>query len=255
MDLNLKGKTVLVTGGGAGLGAGICEVFAAEGANVMVNYIVNEDDVMKFVESLNERFSSGRHMAIYGDVTKADDIDSMIATAEKEYGHMDIVVNNAGVWPTTMIEDMSDEEWRKVIDIDLTGPFMVSKRVCMHYHAKGIRGRIVNVTSKSAYAVNTPAHAHYVSAKGGVVLLTKALAREFSQYGIIVNGVIPGMVRTPLNEDKLSNPEIMASYVERIPSGRVSTAQEVGYTVAFLASDKADFINGTCVDVTGGMLI
>jgi 3-oxoacyl-[acyl-carrier protein] reductase len=179
----------------------------------------------------------------------------MIEQAAGKYGHLDVVVNNAGIWPTTLIENMPDAEWRKVIDVNLTGPFMISKRACVYYKNTGIRGRIVNITSKSAYAVNTEAHAHYVSAKGGLVLLTKALAREFSKYGIIVNGAIPGMVRTPLNEDKLSKPEVLASYVERIPSGRISTAQEVGYTVAFLASSKADFINGTCVDVTGGMLI
>lgn len=254
MDLGLKGKTVLVTGGGAGLGAGICEVFAQEGANIVVNYIIDEAGVLKFVESLSERFG-GSHMAAYADVTKDEDIDKMIEQVVAKYGHLDVVVNNAGIWPTTLIENMSDAEWRKVIDVNLTGPFMISKRACVYYKNAGIRGRIVNITSKSAYAVNTEAHAHYVSAKGGLVLLTKALAREFSQYGVIVNGVIPGMVRTPLNEDKLSKPEILASYVERIPSGRISTAQEVGYTVAFLASAKGDFINGTCVDVTGGMLI
>ncbi len=254
MDLGLKGKTVLVTGGGAGLGAGICEVFAQEGANIMVNYIVNEQEVLQFVKSLVNRFG-GKHIAVYGDVTKAEDIEAMIEKAKTEYGHLDVVVNNAGIWPTTLIENMSDDEWRKVIDVNLTGPFMLSKRACVYYKEAGIRGRIVNIISKSAFAVNTEAHAHYVSAKGGLVLLTKALAREFSQYGIIVNGVTPGMVRTPLNEDKLSQPEILASYVARIPSGRISTAQEVGYTVAFLASNKADFINGTCVDVTGGMLI
>lgn len=254
MDLGLKGKTVLVTGGGAGLGAGICEVFAQEGANIVVNYIIDEPGVLKFVDSLSQRYG-GTHTAMYGDITRDEDIDRMIQESVDKYGHLDVVVNNAGIWPTTMIEDMTDAEWRKVIDVNLTGPFMISKRACVYYKKAGIRGRIVNVTSKSAYAVNTPAHAHYVSAKGGLNLLTKALAREFSPYGIIVNGVIPGMVRTPLNEDKLSKPEIMASYVERIPSGRISTAQEVGYTVAFLASAKGDFINGTCVDVTGGMLI
>jgi len=254
MDLCLKGKTVLVTGGGAGLGAGICEVFAQEGANIVVNYIVNESEVLQFVNTLGERFG-GKHMAAYADVTKAEDIDAMISAVVEKYGHLDVVVNNAGIWPTTLIENMSDAEWRKVIDVNLTGPFVLSKRACVYYKEAGIRGRIVNIVSKSGFTVNTEGHAHYVSAKGGLVLLTKALAREFSQYGIIVNGVTPGMVRTPLNEDKLSNPEILASYVERIPSGRVSTAQEVGYTVAFLASNKADFINGACVDVTGGMLI
>jgi 3-oxoacyl-[acyl-carrier protein] reductase len=254
MDLGLKGKTVLVTGGGAGLGAGICEVFAQEGANIIVNYIVDEAVVLKFVESLGKRFG-GNHCAMYADVTKAEDIDNMIEKAAAKYGHLDVIVNNAGIWPTTLIENMPDEEWRKVIDVNLTGPFMLSKRACVYYKNAKIRGRVVNITSKSGITVNTEGHAHYVSAKGGLVLLTKALAREFSQYGVIVNGVIPGMVRTPINEDKLSKPEILASYVERIPSGRVSTAQEVGYTVAFLASNKADFINGACVDVTGGMLI
>lgn len=254
MDLELSGKTVLVTGGGAGLGAGICEVFAQEGANLMVNYIINEEEVRQFAASLGERFG-GKHIAVYGDITNADDIERMIDTAVREYGHLDVVVNNAGIWPTTLVDDMSDEEWRKVIDVNLTGPFMLSKRACKHYKDNGLRGRIVNIVSKSGFMVNTEAHAHYVSAKGGLVLLTKALAREFSKFGIIVNGVTPGMVRTPLNEDKLSNPEILASYESRIPSGRVSTAQEVGYTVAFLSSRKADFINGTCVDVTGGMLI
>ena len=224
MDLELSGKTVLVTGGGAGLGAGICEVFAQEGANLMVNYIINEEEVRQFAASLGERFG-GKHIAVYGDITNADDIERMIDTAVREYGHLDVVVNNAGIWPTTLVDDMSDEEWRKVIDVNLTGPFMLSKRACKHYKDNGLRGRIVNIVSKSGFMVNTEAHAHYVSAKGGLVLLTKALAREFSKFGIIVNGVTPGMVRTPLNEDKLSNPEILASYESRIPSGRVSTAQ------------------------------
>lgn len=254
MDLHLKGKTVLVTGGGAGLGAGICRVFASEGANVMVNYIINEAEVLQFAEELNTTYKT-KNMAVYGDVTNTDDIDKMIQTAEKEYGQLDIVVNNAGIWPTTMIKDMPDGEWKKVIDVNLTGPYLLSRRACLHYIEKNNRGRVVNVVSKSAFMVNTPAHAHYVAAKGGLVMLTKAMAREFSEYGIIINGVTPGMVRTPINEDKLSKPDILKSYEERIPSGRVSTAEEVGYTVAFLASDRADFINGACVDVTGGMLI
>ncbi len=254
MDLSLKAKTVLVTGGGAGLGAGICEVFAQEGANVLINYIINKEESEGLAEYLHKTYG-GSHKAVYGDVTNAEDIDAMINLADREYGGLHILVNNAGIWPTTLIADMADEDWQKVIDINLTGPFMFSKRACKHFVQKGIRGRVVNIISKSAYAVNTPAHAHYVSAKGGLVLLTKAFAREFSPYGIVVNGVIPGMVRTPLNEDKLSDAKILEDYERRIPSGRVATAVEVGNSVAFLASSKADFINGTCVDVTGGMLI
>ena len=123
MDLELKGKTVLVTGGGAGLGAGICEVFAQEGASVVVNYIVKEEEVFQFVESLKVRFG-GEHIAVYGDITKAEDVDAMIQKVEDTFGHLDILVNNAGIWPTTPIAEMTDDEWRKVIDINLNGAFV-----------------------------------------------------------------------------------------------------------------------------------
>lgn len=254
MDLNLKGKTAIVTGGTTGLGAGICDVLAEEGMNIIANYLFEEEASNRFAKELGEKYGT-KCAAMYGDISKAEDIDSIFAQAEKEFGHVDVLVNNAGIWPTTPIEKMPDEEWKKVIDINLNGTFMFSKRAVQHFLKHDVKGHIVSISSKSGFTVSSPDHAHYVAAKGAVNMMTKALAREFSSKGIIVNGVAPGMVRTPLNEDKLSQPEWLKYYEDRIPVGRVSTAREVAYTVAFLASEKGMYIAGAIVDVTGGMLI
>jgi len=208
MDLNLKGKTAIVTGGTTGLGAGICDVLAEEGMNVIANYLFDPEGAEKFVKELSEKYGT-KCVAMYGDISKAEDIDNIFVQAEEKYGHVDVLVNNAGIWPTTPIEKMSDDEWRKVVDIDLNGTFMFSKRAAIHYLKHDVKG----------------------------------------------NGVAPGMVRTPINEDKLSQPEWLKYYEDRIPVGRVSTAREVAYTVAFLASEKGMYIAGAIVDVTGGMLI
>jgi NAD(P)-dependent dehydrogenase (short-subunit alcohol dehydrogenase family) len=229
-------------------------VLAAEGMNIIANYLFDEEQSVKFAENLSQ--ASGRKcVAMYGDISKGEDIDRIFEQAEKEFGHVDVLVNNAGIWPTTPIEKMSDEEWKKVIDIDLNGTFMFSKRAVLHFLKHDVKGHIVSISSKSGFAVSSPDHAHYVAAKGAINMMTKALAREFSHKGIIVNGVAPGMVRTPLNEDKLSQPEWLKYYEDRIPVGRVSSAHDVAYTVAFLASEKGMYIAGAIVDVTGGMLI
>lgn len=254
MDLQLKGKTAIVTGGNTGLGAGICEVLAEEGMNVIINYIFGPEEAAELAKVISEKTGT-KCVAMYGDISKVDDIDKIFSDAEKEFGHVDVLVNNAGIWPTTMVEEMPDDEWQKVMDINLNGTYFFSKRAIMHFLKHDVEGHVVNISSKSGFAVTSPGHAHYATAKGAVTLMTKSLAREFAKKGITINGVAPGMVRTPLNEDKLSQPEWMKYYEDRIPVGRVSTAKEVANTVAFLASERARYITGTIVDVTGGMLI
>ena len=254
MELNLKGKTAIITGGTTGLGAGVCEVLAEEGMNIIANYLFDEEGSLKFAKELGEK-SGTKCVAMYGDIAKGEDIDKIFEQAEKEFGQVDVLINNAGIWPTTPIEKMDDSEWKKVVDINLNGTFMFSKRMIQHFLKHDVKGHIVNISSKSGFTVSSPDHAHYVATKGALNLMTKAFAREFSRNGIVVNGVAPGMVRTPLNEDKLSQEKWMKYYEDRIPVGRVSSAREVAYTIAFLASEKAMYISGAIVDVTGGMLI
>lgn len=252
MDLNLKGKTAIVTGGGSGLGAAICEIFAQEGANVIINYIVDEANVFKYADYLNEKYQTSC-IPLYGDITNAKDIENIIERAHDFYGRIDILVNNAGVWPTRFVKDMTDEEWNKIININLTGTFLFSKRLVNYLLDRKARGKIINVVSQAAFHGSTSGHAHYAAAKGGVVTFTISLAREVAPHGINVTAVAPGMMRTPMNKDALAERE--EEYLKRIPLRRISDPKEVAYTIAFLASDKADYITGATIDVTGGMLM
>lgn len=252
MDLNLKGKTAIVTGGGSGLGAAISELLVQEGATVVVNYLVDQSNVFKFVDKLNEKYNADC-IPLYGDITNASDIDNIIARCKDIYGKVDILVNNAGVWPTQYVENMTDEEWEKTVRINLTGPFMFSKRMVNHLIERKSPGKIINIVSQAAFHGSTSGHAHYAAAKGGLVTFTVSLAREVAKYGINVNAVAPGMMRTPMNKKELAERE--ADYIERIPLRRISDPIEVAYTVAFLSSDKADYITGATIDVTGGMLM
>jgi len=254
MDLGLRGKTALVTGGGSGIGAGICEALAQEGVNVGVNYIVNEAEVFAFASELSRKYGVDCR-SFRADVSLPEDLDLMVAECVAAYGHIDILVNNAGIWPTEAILDMPDQNWERVIDINLNGPFMLCKRVARHMVEKGIKGSIINLSSKSGISYNTGGHAHYASAKAGISMLTKTLARELLPYGIRANALAPGMVRTPINEDKWSDPELKKAYEARIPSGRFALPIEIGYAAAFLASEKSFNIMGAVIDVTGGMLI
>lgn len=252
MELNLKNKTAIVTGGNSGLGAAICEVFAAEGANIVINYLFKPEDAEALAKKISERYNV-KAVIVKGDITCAEDIEANIKTALDKIGSFDILVNCAGVWPTHFVKDMSDADWEKTVKINLTGPFMFAKRVVNHFIDNKIKGKIINIVSQAAFHGSTSGHAHYAAAKGGLVTFTISLAREVAKYGINVTAVAPGMMRTQMNKKELAERE--AEYIERIPLKRISDPKEVAYAVAFLASNKADYITGATIDVTGGMLM
>ncbi len=254
MDLELKGKVALVTGGATGIGAGISEYLAAEGVNVAVNYIVDEPQVLAFTNRLQDQYGV-ETLPVYGDVSKSADNDEMVARTLKRFAKIDILVNNAGIWPTEDMIEMPDEHWQRVIDINLNGAYMLSKRVVRSMIERKIGGVVINMSSKSGIQCSTGGHGHYTTAKAGLNMLTRSLAREISHLGIRVVGIAPGMVRTPINEDKWKQDGLMEEYLERIPVGRFAEPIEIGYLVAFLASSKACNITGTTLDSTGGMLI
>jgi NAD(P)-dependent dehydrogenase (short-subunit alcohol dehydrogenase family) len=254
MDLGLKGKVALVTGGATGIGAGISDSLAEEGVQVAVNYIVDGPAAMEFAAELGRRHGV-RAVAVYGDVSRPADAELMIEETGRQLGPLDILVNNAGIWPTEEVLGISDASWQRVIDINLNGPFYLARRAAKRLVEEGRRGTIVNISSKSGFQLNTGGHAHYATAKAGIAMLTRALARELAAKGVRVVGVAPGMVRTPINEDKWRKEGLLDSYVSRIPVGRFAEPREIGQLVAFLCSDKAFNIVGTTVDCTGGMLI
>lgn len=252
MDLNIKDKVAIITGGSSGLGAAAAEVLAEEGTNIVITDITESIETFNFVEKLNKKYGIEASF-IYGDITKPEDIDGVIEYAGNTYGKIDFLINNAGLWPTAFVKDMSDEEWEKTIKINLSGAFFFSKRIVKHFIKNKTKGKIINIVSQAAFNGSTSGHAHYASAKGGLVTFTVSLAREVAQYGVNVNAVAPGMMKTPMNKKVLA--ERKEDYLKRIPLGRIADPREVAYTIAFLVSDKADYITGATVDVTGGMLM
>lgn len=254
MDLGLADKTVLITGGSMGMGAVFAEFFAKEGANLVINYIIQPETAQELQKKLVDEYHV-RAISVCADVTDEGQVDALIRMAVEEFGKLDVLVNNAGIWPTTDFLDISLEEWKKVIDVNLTGAFICSKAACRQFVKQGNGGHIVNINSKSGISVTSGGHAHYASSKGGITLLTKAVAREVSQYGIIVNCVVPGMVATTMNEKERSDPKMLEYYLKRLPMGRFSKPEDIANAVLFLASDKAYFTTGSIFDVTGGLLL
>jgi NAD(P)-dependent dehydrogenase (short-subunit alcohol dehydrogenase family) len=181
MDLNLKGKVALVTGGGTGIGAGISDYLAEEGVQVAINYIVDGPAVEAFASELSRKHGS-RAVGVYGDVSKPSDAEAMVEATLRQLGRIDILVNNAGIWPTEDILAICDSAWDRVIDINLNGPFYLARRVARHLVEAGRRGTIVNISSKSGFQLSTGGHAHYATAKAGVAMLTRALARELTAW-------------------------------------------------------------------------
>jgi 3-oxoacyl-[acyl-carrier protein] reductase len=254
MDLGLRGVTAVITGGSTGMGMAFSERFASEGANVAINYIVGPDEAKALAKRLGDEYGV-RAIAVYADVSDEAQVESMMQEIHEEFSRIDILVNNAGVWPTDDLMDISVDNWRRVIDINLNGAFICG-RAAARYMIKSERGgHIVNIGSKSGISVSSGGHAHYATSKGGVTLLTKSMARELTGRGVIVNCVIPGMVATPMNQDKRDDPQMNEYYIKRLPMGRFSQPEDIAGAVAFMASHRAEFTAGSIFDITGGLLL
>ncbi|WP_168735375.1 SDR family NAD(P)-dependent oxidoreductase [Cohnella fermenti] len=243
------GLTALVTGAGQGIGLAIAERFAAEGAHVLLADI-NESAIGEAEKKLrNAGYSASGYLL---DVSNPDEVDEVVDRIIREREAIHILVNNAGIASEEPFVAISDDRWRRMIDVNLNGMFYVAQRVsrCMVRQGKGT---IVNMASTNGL-VGEAGYAHYNASKGGVVLLTKTMAIELGRSGIRVNAVCPGYIVTPLSAS-IDNDEIVGRYVERfIPLGRTGKPEDVAGVFAFLASDDAAFITGECIVVDGGQL-
>jgi 3-oxoacyl-[acyl-carrier protein] reductase len=249
MDLQLKGKNAIVTGGAGGVGAAIALVLAEEGANVVVSDIAVEkaQTVAEQCRKLGVRAE-----AIKTDLTKPEDCADLIDKTEESFGSADILINNAGLWPTNLVADIPLAEWQRTVDINLTAVFLTSQRFVRRVLARGAKGKILNITSQAAFNGSTTGHAHYAAAKSGVVTFTISLSREVASKGINVNGLALGMVETPMSKDALSgNREY---YEGRIQIGRIAQPEEVARFAVFLVSGRADYFTGSTYDASGGMI-
>jgi 3-oxoacyl-[acyl-carrier protein] reductase len=247
--IDLTGKAALVTGGSRGIGKAIGLRLARQGADVAFSFRGNADAAKATADEIE---SIGmKALSIQADVKDPASADTVVKTALDAFGKVDILVNNAGVTRDDLIMRMSEEAWREVLETNLFGAFWMTKAVTRPM-LKARAGRIVNITSVSGQA-GQMGQANYSSAKAGLIGLTKATARELASRGITVNAVAPGFVLTELTKDL---PEALQSeLIARTPLGRFGTVEEIADTVAFLASDEAQYITGQVLAVDGGLVM
>ena len=253
MEYNTKGKTAIVTGSAAGLGLAIVEKLVEEGVNVVMSGYKKHDDTDDLLKRFND--SGVKAIFINCDVSKQEDVDKLFDETLKQMGQVDFIVNNAGIWLTSYVKDMQLEDFRRTLDVNLLGPFMLSKRFVNYCLDNNRKGKIVNLTSQAAFHGSTSGHAHYASSKAALVGFTISLAREVAPYGINVNAVAPGIMETRMVSAIVDNPERRERYEERIPLGRVATPEEIARVVLFLLGEQSDYITGATIDATGGMLM
>lgn len=255
MDLHLKDKTVIVTGGSKGIGAGIVEVFAQEGANVVINYHSSPEPAEKMVGDFAEKYGV-KLIAVKGDVGSEDDVKALFDAAEAAFGTVDVLVNNAGRGGTKLVQDMTLEEWNASLNDNLTGQFLMSREFARRIIPTGKAGSIVNILSKASMTSTTKGRVGYVANKAGEMGLTHALAVDLTEHKIRVNGVMPGFVLAhTLLEQQRNNQEEFQRRINRVPIKRVGQPWEIGTMCAFLASDQCELAVGTVVDMTGGLLL
>ncbi len=229
-------KVVLITGAAGGIGSSLCRKFAE------YNAIVYQTDI-QVVDRPN---------FIQGDISDQKFIQKLVKEIVKKEGRIDVLVNNAGVCPRTPLLDISFDEWRKVMDINLSSTFFLSQAV-MEIMIKNKSGAIVNLASVAGQVGGIAVGAHYSASKAAIECLTKTFAKNGAQYGIRVNAVAPGVIDTEIH--KQSTKEQIENYMRAIPLGRMGTPDEVANVILVLASDLASYLTGTTIDINGGQIM
>ncbi len=245
--MRLKGKVALVTGGGRGIGRAISLALAQEGVKVCVNYFHSKDAAEEVVKRIKE--NGGEAISYKADVSKLEEVNRMVGEVNKQFEKIDILVNNAGLNIDKYLMIMNEEEWDKVIDVNLKGAFNCSKAVSRIMIGQR-SGNIVNISSISAIS-GTAGQTNYSAAKGGMISFTKSLARELAPFGIRVNALAPGLIDTEMV--KKMPKEMLDQVLEMTPLKRVGKPEEVAKVVTFLVSEEAGYITGQVIRVDGGL--
>jgi glucose 1-dehydrogenase/3-oxoacyl-[acyl-carrier protein] reductase len=247
--MKLKGKRALITGAARGIGRGIAEVFADEGADVAVTDVENMSQAEEVVQSI--RSKGMRAIAVKGDVAKRADVEPMIDKVWKELGPIDILVNNAGIETIVPFLELSDEQWTRLVDVNLRGAWLCSQVFCRRALAEGRKGNIVNIGSIQAAKV-LPGRTHYAPAKLAIEALTRNMSAEVTPQGIRVNCIHPGLIDTPMTAWVMKDADVLAMVLAQISLGRAGEPREIGNVAAFLASEEASYLTGQSIFVDGG---
>jgi len=246
--MDLSNRVAIVTGSGRGIGQAIALKLAEAGATVVINDIGEASAIESVVEEIKSMNREG--LAILADISSSSDVDRLVETAITTYGRVDILVNNAGITRDQLLLRMSEEDWDKVININLKSVFLCSRAVLRHM-TRQRWGRIINISSIVGI-VGNPGQANYASAKAGIIGFTRTIAKEVASRSITVNAIAPGFIDTQMTQqlEESQRQELQ----RRIPLGYLGTPRDVAEAVAFLASEEARYITGHVLNVDGGML-
>jgi NAD(P)-dependent dehydrogenase (short-subunit alcohol dehydrogenase family) len=255
--MRLKGKVAFVTGAGSGLGQATAQLFAQEGAKVIVADI-SQRRAEAVAAEINGTGKRAKAIAVRGDVAKKDEVDVMVAEGKKRFGAINIVVNNAGIAQIKNFLDISPEEWQRMIDIHMKGTFLCTQAVIKDMIAANW-GRVIN-TASVAGMEGGPQNSHYAAAKAAIIGFTRSLALEFARNNITVNAVAPGLIETPMARgagtgDEAKAEQVKQFFLRRIPTRRLGQPTDIAYAHLYLASDDAAYVTGQIVSPNGGYVM
>jgi glucose 1-dehydrogenase len=255
----LAGQKAVVTGANSGIGRGVAIALGEAGADVVVNYVDDPAAAEAVVAAI--RRAGAEAVAIKADVSSESAVAAMFEQAIAHFGTIDILVNNAGLQRDSAFVEMTLAEWRKVLDVNLTGQFICARRAVAEFLRRGVvpsvscaAGKIICMSSVHQQ-IPWAGHANYATSKGGIKLLMQTLAQELAPHRIRVNGIAPGAIRTPINTSAWSTPEAYAKLMTLIPYGRIGEPEDIARAAVWLASDHADYVVGTTLFVDGGMTL
>lgn len=255
----LGGQTAIVTGASSGIGKAIAIALGHAGANVVVNYIGNRDQAEEVAGEASR--CGAQSAAIQCDVSREDQVQAMFKEAVGTFGAVDILVNNAGIQVDAPFDELTLDQWNKVLEVNLTGQFLCSREAVRQFKRQGVRqkmscaaGKIICISSVHE-VIPWAGHVNYAASKGGVMLMMKSVAQEVAPYRIRVNSIAPGAIRTPINHEAWSTKEAYDDLLRLIPYKRIGEPDEIGRAAVWLASDDSDYVHGVTLFVDGGMTL
>jgi glucose 1-dehydrogenase len=249
--MNLKGKVAVVTGGNSGIGKAIVLALARQAANVVIDYVCHPDAT----EALEKQVAAlgDQAIGVEADVSKVADLQRLINAAVQKFGRLDVMVNNAGVETRTSVLDTTEEQYERVLEINLKSAFFGTQLAARQMIKQGGGGRVINITSVHE-DWPMPGNTAYCLSKGGMRMLTRTAGVELAPHNILVVGVGPGAVATPINLSTMKDPTLMKKLDTAIPLGRMARPEEIAAVVAFLAGDGASYITATTIFADGGIM-
>jgi glucose 1-dehydrogenase len=255
----LEGQVALVTGGSSGIGAGVAVALAAAGAAVGVNYASSAEGAAAVVDEIER--AGGTAVALQANVSCEEQVQAVFRGLLDRFGRLDILVANAGIQKDAAFADMTLDQWRTVLDINLTGQFLCAREAVRIFDRQGrdpegsaAAGKIICMSSVHE-VIPWAGHVNYAASKGGIMLMMKSLAQEVASRGIRVNGIAPGAIQTDINRAAWETPEALQRLLALIPYGRIGQPEDVARAAVWLASDASDYVTGTTLFVDGGMTL